>query len=214
MLSINTEQLGTCNLPSHILAVHAPVFNHEHRASIAERLARVPWLRHKVAFIPVKGVLFAAACTRLPLLPRTSLELVEKKIYEGRAVRFAWDTQVPIVPIRVHNLETFPLILEYVYFASEWRTHARFFPREAIAFLNRQPIPRDDWVEKLLYTFDLPMLLKRASVVHGFYQNVLALGIADPDLWKMLDYTWEGIIVAIYELANRANRAAELDPTH
>lgn len=52
-------------------------------------------------------------------------------------------------------------------------------------------------VSKRLAALPVPAILERMQKIHKLWSNVVALGISDPVLWKVMDRAWDTLVAAV-----------------
>lgn len=193
IMALVLAPMGLSVCPTHVLAMYSTVPDHK---TIIKRTVQDPWKRQRVYMLPVHGVSIAAACSNLPRLPASKVEceLAQTEPH------LAFTLNVPVVPLRVPDIDTIRILIDYIYFANPVSVRDHLMPNELISFLDNNKglnLSRDAYIRKLVEAVDLDSLYRQACHTYGFYMNVVAFGVADKGLWDTINYVWSTLAGAI-----------------
>ncbi|GAA6039335.1 hypothetical protein JCM8097_002803 [Rhodosporidiobolus ruineniae] len=208
-------------LPSHILAI---------------RSADSP----RTLLLPVHGLLWASASPALDILsarpekqpPHPSLPTVARPVPSlGDNESTAY---LPVIDLNLPSSAAFPSLQGWVYHRSPALLLSALLPSPTSSpaarpsppsslshLLNPEPSPAKEapgsfsspqHLTQSLSLLPAQTLLKHVHLVHGLWQNVVALQIADEELWKVMGVAWQ-ILVAALALRERERRRLAATPT-
>lgn len=136
----------------------------------------------QISFHPAHSIVLVSQCAHVP--PVTSSPLHSSSVDSKTLV-------LPILPMCLPNLRTFPLLLRYLY------AHRRSEILSALLPLPTHNLSVDEASLKLVSACNAPTLLSLISSVYGLWSNVAALGISEKSLWEVLDFLWEALLAAL-----------------
>ncbi|GAA5862756.1 hypothetical protein JCM3774_001912 [Rhodotorula dairenensis] len=203
-------------LPSHVLAIHS---------SDSPR----------TLLLPVHGLLWGAMSPLLSFLtsrpekqpPHPSLPPSERSAPSEQDEKSQSDA-LPVVELRLPSSAAFPLLQGWVYLRSPPVLLSALLPAPpkqkpsapspSIARLlnpvpvdEEQPRTRPPTTESLTETLSwLPpvTLLRHVHLVHGLWQDVVALQIGDEELWQAMGLAWRILVAALAKRDQRARATA------
>ncbi|KAJ7628617.1 hypothetical protein FB45DRAFT_918767 [Roridomyces roridus] len=143
-LQVLLNDVIAADCPTHIFAVHSA-------STVAQK--------RRVALFPAHDLLFRLHCTRLPELPAS------RPSKSGEKAK-----TIPVVPLCLPSLETFPLL------------HAYLYTQNTPALLASLAPPCEA---------DLLRLTQHARKVYGLWSNACALGVVDGLLYDAIEASWE-----------------------
>ncbi|KAK4702885.1 hypothetical protein P7C70_g3331, partial [Phenoliferia sp. Uapishka_3] len=169
--------------PSHILAIRAP---------------DAP----RTLLLPVHGLLWASKSPALSLL--SSAPEFQKQSSLLPSSLPPSDTSIPVLELTLPSTLAVPLLQGWIYLASPQILLSTILPAaprpesSLEPLLNPAPQPKSPRSLALALSY-LPSrtLLDRVSLVHGLWQNVVALEISDPALWSVMSGAWSVLIGAL-----------------
>ncbi|GAA6002717.1 uncharacterized protein JCM10292_002982 [Rhodotorula paludigena] len=183
-------------LPSHVLAIHS---------SDSPR----------TLLLPVHGLLFASMSAPLSILSSRP----EKQLPHPSLPSTPRPTQssayLPVVELTLASVSAFPLLQGWLYLRSpaillssllpQPPTPACPTPSSLSHLLNPSPpttaapiaTPSSQSLTVSLSALPSSKLLKHIHLVHGLWQDVVALQIADEELWKAMGIAWRVLIGAL-----------------
>lgn len=169
--------------PSHILAIHAPD-------------------SPRTLLVPVHGLLFASRSSALSLIssapPRQPSYPNHPALpsVQPPASSAPNEVHLPVVDLHLPSCLAFPLLQAYLYIHSPSLLLSSLLPTppsspssspsSISALLN----PTSVSLSRSLAAVTTEDLLKRISLVHSLWQDVVALGISDEKLWKTMRSAW------------------------
>ncbi|KAI0672382.1 hypothetical protein C8Q78DRAFT_1077909 [Trametes maxima] len=198
---------GLATGATHIFGVY-PYPSSETPDPAARRRA-CPSLRREVCLYPTHAVIWAAYCSKLPMIPMKPTKL--KVFLDPRpGARRASVLRLPIVPIAMPYPPTFFIVMQFVYnfrkssFVNMVLPCAGYgLPQDHLVDPPTE-VTMPLYAEALAKEYDLPHLCRLAKNVHGTYQNMVALGVVENRMWDALKYAWETVLAAM-ECAEKAN---------
>ena len=180
-LSIPIRATPQATYPTHMLAISAS------KASSSNE--------HAIMF-PVHDIVLVAQCTALPRLPASSAP-------SSSAI------QVPVLPLALPSPAAFKIIHTYLYTHSLQGVLKALFPLPS-AFINQlshntvQSTLASGSSLHQLSTYlvssaggSLQVLTAHAGHVKELWQDMVALGLNDPELWDTVDLAWEVTLGAL-----------------
>lgn len=154
----------TADTPTHIVAI-SPLVNDSPVNS--------------VALHPVHGIILAAHCANLHVLPHSQPP--------GGALRVT----VPVVTISLPHPGSFGFLLRYLYTRRAQDVLAALFPDGTV---KTSPPGQP---KKIAETHTVNTILSYIYLTHGLWSNVTTLGIFDETLWRVIEYTWKTLSAAL-----------------
>ena len=151
------------DVPTHIFAICSSVASQKRRAVL----------------YPVHGLVVAAHCANLPVLPQSQPQ-------SG-----ATNVSLPVVPLALPSPPMFPLLLAYLYKGRVQEVLSALFP-----FGVADAAPRDH-LKRTIEACSVSGLLSLAMKTHGLWSIVATLGIFDQPLWRTIEYAWATLLDAI-----------------
>lgn len=152
------------------------------------------------AVVPVHGLLFASCCRSLPfissapeqqptLLSHANLPRTPRPASE-HASRL-----LPVVPLSLPSVAAFSLVQRWIYHHDAAALLATllgepFWPADAGSSTPGEMVER-------LAKVDEVELQRRVSTVHDLWQDVVALEIADEELWQVMRQAWQALMHAL-----------------
>ncbi|GAA5989900.1 hypothetical protein JCM10908_002368 [Rhodotorula pacifica] len=211
----------TIYLPSHILAIHS---------SDSPR----------TLLLSVHGLLWAATSPLLTFLasrpekqpPHSSLPTTDRPPTEQND-----DSPLealPVIELRLPSSSAFPLLQGWVYLRSPSILLSALLPAPprdkpsapssaSIARLlnpastdDAQPNsipPTSESLTEALSGLPSVTLLRHVHLVHGLWQDVVALQIGDEELWQAMGLAWRILVAALAKRDQRSRAAAAVDGT-
>ncbi|KAM0746305.1 hypothetical protein T439DRAFT_384310 [Meredithblackwellia eburnea MCA 4105] len=179
----------TCHLPPSINSIKSTLPSHV----LAIRTGDSP----RTLLLPVHGVLWAAKSPALAILSSSpglqppSTHLDPKVTYEAN--------ELPVLQMTLPSSSTIPILNQYLYTSSRTRLLSSLLP---------SPLPATsfDLVQSLSHVAP-SNLLRSINRVHGLWQNVVALEMADEGVWDAMDQAWT-VLVAALIVRERRNTAS------
>jgi len=168
-------------VPSHVLAVSSSTA-HSETATI----------------FPIHALLLAAVCTKLPRLPASSPA--------------GSSATLPVLPLSLPSPAAFSLLHSWLYNPSPATILRALVPMPTSFLSNltdsdvRAALSNGQTLHSLAAYLvsasasgkgSAHTLTSHASHVKELWQDVVALGIHDPDLWGILDLAWEVVLGAL-----------------
>jgi hypothetical protein len=153
--------------PTHLMAVYGS------KKTLAKPTA--------VKLYPVHAIVFAANCARLPTLKRPAPH--RSQTVQARVQRLCLPA-----PRLFPHVSTFLYTKQASILFSE-----PFLPR----VFNPSRYTPAEFAAELGLKCSSQALIKHIATVHGFWQNVCALGIFDQDLWIAMDLVWHILLAAL-----------------
>lgn len=175
-LSIIVQDLASVT-PSHMIAVYGP----------PSRSA--PSQRRRVTLFPVHSIVFALHCAKLPPFPPISVPTTPAP--------GSREMVVPVWPLCLPSPQTFPQLSSYLYNKRNDLLLSSLLPCPPPATLEQESSLLLPFASKLAGTYTAQALLQQTMTVHGFWQNVCALGIFDDELWDIIDLVWQILLTAV-----------------
>lgn len=123
--------------------------------------------QRNVTLFPAHDVVLATHCAHMPTLPPSTTASHSQPT-------------LPVVPLCLPAPETFATLQHYLYTKRTDTLLAALVP--SLSSLPAQPVST---------------LLQRATVIHGLWRNVCALGVSDEQLWRTMDVAWEAVLRAL-----------------
>lgn len=130
----------------------------------------------------------------------TSMQLDEPDRTQNFAPPLVQVVDLPMVHVTVPHPSGMALVHGWLYNPSPPVLLATLFdlPRPARAVPAMPPI------SERLAALPVPALLERMQQIHKLWSNVVALGISDPVLWKVMDRAWDTLVAAIKQRGGEA----------
>ncbi|PCH34922.1 hypothetical protein WOLCODRAFT_19664 [Wolfiporia cocos MD-104 SS10] len=164
--NISTEPL------THVFAMHQPT----------------PNACQCMSLFPTHDIVWAANSTTLPELghPR---QVLPPTLMPGSEIT------LPIVPVRIADVPTFPAFMDFIYDKHVDLLLARLLPN-ATPDAMAQTVPRAivAYAEQLAMMCSVVALLDQVRFICGIWENATAFGVYDAGLWAALDLAWEIIL--------------------
>lgn len=162
------------NCPTHLLAVYA-----QQKPSTAGK--------RKVTLFPAHDIVLAAHCSKLPLLAASS-----------RVVEANGTVTLPIVPLCIPSVETFPILQSYLYTKRTDLLLSALLPSPpTLPQTTSVPCMIPHFATHFSEQCSIQDLLRRMSVIHALWRNMCALGVIDEPMWEVVEAAWESILGAI-----------------
>ncbi|KAG0666356.1 hypothetical protein C6P46_004925 [Rhodotorula mucilaginosa] len=202
-------------LPSHVLAIHSTD-------------------SPRTLLLPIHGLLWGATSPLLSFLtsrpekqpPHPSLPTSKRPPPEQDGP--SQSEALPVIELRLPSSSAFPLLQGWVYLRSPPVLLSALLPAppkekpsspspsiarllnptpEAEEQQRTEPVTSDSLTEKLSW---LPpvTLLRHVHLVHGLWQDVVALQIGDEELWKAMGLAWRILVAALARRDQRSSAAA------
>ncbi|GJJ12891.1 hypothetical protein Clacol_007137 [Clathrus columnatus] len=143
------------------------------------------------------GIVVAAHCTSLPPLPTPEFD---PELSEGLK------RSLPVVPLSLPSPNTFPILLGYLYTKQPQSLLNALLPPSQPSLTLSNPHAssstptQSNLAQTLARTYTTQALLAHAARVHGLWANMVALGVDDEMIWKIIHFVW-GILINALELA-------------
>ncbi|KAF8320078.1 hypothetical protein DL93DRAFT_2033619, partial [Clavulina sp. PMI_390] len=181
-LRVRPDVEGPLRLPTHVLAI-------KHKGNSAFTL------------YPIHDVLFAAHCAHLPFFYRPESPLEVEVRGDG-----VMTITLPTVEYELPDPLLFRLLYIYLY-----KNNVAGLLQALMPPLNQTLIHHivsstgmmatsaelEALALALAKTYTLQRLLQQVRVLHGFWQNVIMLGVADIGVWNAMDYAWSTTMRAL-----------------
>lgn len=172
-----------CSRPSHILAIHAPD-------------------SPRTLLMPVHGLLWAAKSPGLSVLSSKPEHQVPSSLIPSTPP--PTDSSVPVLELTLPSTRAVPLLQGWIYLASPQLLLASLLPTlpsppaSLSSILNPTPEPTMP-AAKAATLSHLPSraLLDSVALVHGLWQNTVALEISDKGLWATMGAAWNVLVGAL-----------------
>jgi hypothetical protein len=123
----------------------------------------------------------------------TSMQLDDSERIHSQPLPLARIVDLPMVHVTVPHPSGMNLIHGWLYNPSPPVLLATLLdlPRPEIAVPVMPP------VSERLADLPVPAILERMQKIHKLWSNVVALGISDPVLWKVMDRAWDTLVAAV-----------------
>jgi hypothetical protein len=122
---------------------------------------------------PVHGLNWALKSPQLASLSRSKTPTEEMVLRGGEIV-------LPVVELNLPSKKAFSVLHDWVYLSSTTRLF------ESLMKEGELSQERGDSQEGVI---------ERLELVQGLWQNVMALGVADDELWKTMERAWDALMV-------------------
>lgn len=188
-IPLRSAPVPTTSYPSHILALSSSKAQSD-----------------TVLLFPVHAIVLASHCSSLPRLPASTSQVSASAI------------ALPVLPLKVPAPNTFAILHSFMYthrLDSVLKALIPVPPTFATSSLNHQMIkatlgagPNLHQLSVFMFQSaggNLQTLTAYAGQVKDLWQNMVALGLFDPELWNALDLAWEVTLGAL-NLAQAASK--------
>ncbi|KAH8827132.1 hypothetical protein DL96DRAFT_1464577 [Flagelloscypha sp. PMI_526] len=147
----------------------------------------------EVMLLPVHHLALAAHCASVPAIPSAP--------HDPRSTVL----QLPVIMLSVPSVPAFKVVHDYMYHHRLDRVLSSLMPvpEDIIQSIRRQTTGEALATRGLLKQISTHVcamgranptnLMGNVSHVTEFWQDVVALGIHDPDLWSMLEFAWDAV---------------------
>jgi len=141
-------------------------------------------------YYPCHDLLLASHCADLPSFPPSNPIIRDSKVV------------VPIIHISLPSMETFPLLINYLYSQRTDQLLSSLIPIPDASLLFADP-SSSHVSRALARTYQPRELLEKAQVVHGVWSNMCKLGVGDDRLWDTIQTAWSAYVWAWAILAGQ-----------
>jgi hypothetical protein len=162
--------------PTHMLAVYPPPMNQPKSISLT----------------PVHAIVLQAYCSNTFNLPISRPD-VNKDVSSNGTIA------LPVVPFCVPSVDAFHRIQRYLYVPNVESLFAWLLPMPI-----KRNIPLFELISRLSQS-NLDALMKSVALTKSLYLTACALHVVDDSLWRIIEFSWAGLIRAIGELSVRDN---------
>ncbi|EPS95664.1 hypothetical protein FOMPIDRAFT_1131983 [Fomitopsis schrenkii] len=207
---------GLSCLPTHALVIHPPVDPFAPPPTGERTWMNLPHSRD-ISIMPIHAAILAANCGRLPdRWPNSRPQPPPSQIvFEGGEIANGY--RVPLVPFCLPYPTAFEPLARYMYNHHKgmlYHSLVRMYEPLSVNASNNHPryyesdaLDKDYSPKKRLFIAarecvsrhggHLPWIHEQMQFVEGFWKNVVALAVADDDLWEILQLAWEALVLAM-----------------
>ncbi|KAL8283543.1 hypothetical protein RQP46_005646 [Phenoliferia psychrophenolica] len=169
--------------PSHILAIHSP---------------DAP----RTLLVPVHGLLWAAQSPGLAILSSSPQHQPSSTLLPSTSAPTS--SSLPVLELSLPSTRAVPLLQSWIYLASPHLLLKSLLPalptppKSLSSLLNPAPEPKTPAALAVALSH-LPSatLLDRVALVHGLWQNTVALEISDELIWQTMGAAWSVLVAAL-----------------
>ncbi|KAM0754522.1 hypothetical protein T439DRAFT_321564 [Meredithblackwellia eburnea MCA 4105] len=185
----------TCQLPKPIKSIKSTLPSHV----LAIRTVDSP----RTLLLPVHGLLWASKSPALAILS-SSPGLQPPSDHLDPDITYG-PNELPVLQITLPSSSTISILNQYLYTSSRTRLLSSLLP-------SHLPATSFDIVQSLSH---LPpsSLLSSINRVHGLWQNVVALEMADEGVWDTMDQAWTVLVAALIARERRTSAASTAAPS-
>ncbi|CED83489.1 hypothetical protein [Phaffia rhodozyma] len=134
--------------------------------------------------LPVHAIIYQASCAHVPPFPSFEYLPVD---------------QLPVVSIALPSPNQFPLINNFLY----TQRPDDLLEKLLNVLEPTRPSGRTGLMNDMANRLGKNDLMDRIAVIHGTWENMCALGIADSALWRTMDIAWEILVGSLALLESK-----------
>ena len=151
---------------------------------------------------PIHGILYAVHCATFPF-PEGSLSASDPEPRRS-PTNHRLTLSLPLVTLKVPHLESFSAINTFLYTENPVSLLIFLLPIPHALLNMSLPNRTLDMVvmqatlsAHIATTYNPSVLIDSARKTHGLWSNLIALGIAHQELWKLVDLAWEVLLMSM-----------------
>ena len=163
--------------------------------------------------MPIHGLLWASKSQALALVSSADAPMSPSWSQSSDGTPLSY---LPVVALTLPSSLSFPLLQGWIYLASPSvlldallpkPTSRPSSPTSIPSLLNPTPLSLSSKLSEL----PSAIIMEKIQLVHGLWQNVMALEIRDAELWKVMESAWEILVgaLALREKRRRIERAQD-----